>query len=148
VKFAEILRVCALERDLQLFPLGVHSQVGDRGSSLSGGQKARVNLARALYQGGQVMLLDDILSALDPRVGQHVFREAIVKYLGSSLRILATHQVRFLPQADHILLLDKVSLKTCNQFRRHSHSVFYRQFLYSGQSSIPRILRRTSEVRS
>ena len=47
--------------------------VGERGVTLSGGQKARVNLARALYDDGDVFLLDDPLSAVDSEVGRHIF---------------------------------------------------------------------------
>lgn len=60
-KYKKVLHVCALEKDLQLFPFGDQTIVGDRGVSLSGGQKARINLARALYTDADIYLLDDPL---------------------------------------------------------------------------------------
>ena len=66
-RYNEILHVCALEDDLKQLPFGENSIVGERGVALSGGQKARVNLARALYRPADVYLLDDPLSAVDAR---------------------------------------------------------------------------------
>lgn len=88
-----------MEADLDRMPGGLHEQIGERGTTLSGGQKARLALARAVYaEDADVVVLDDPLSALDPSVQRHVFQEAIV---GRFLRrgcavILATHQVHLL----------------------------------------------------
>lgn len=60
-----MLRQCALETDLKLFEAGDKTEVGERGLTLSGGQKARVTLARAVYSSAEIVLLDDILAALD-----------------------------------------------------------------------------------
>ena len=60
-------------QDLELLADGDRTMVGERGVTLSGGQKARVNLARALYDDGDVFLLDDPLSAVDSEVGRHIF---------------------------------------------------------------------------
>ena len=77
--------------------------------SLSGGQKARVNLARALYRSADVYLLDDPLSAVDAHVGRVLFDDCIVGYLGNTTRILVTHQVQLLQEVDDILILQDVS---------------------------------------
>lgn len=73
--------MCALERDFELFPYGDGTIVGERGVSLSGGQRARVNLARAIYKRADVYLLDDPLSAVDTHVGKHIFEKCIKEYL-------------------------------------------------------------------
>lgn len=59
-------------------PNGDLSLVGDRGQSLSGGQKARVNLARAVYRDADIYLLDDPLSAVDATVGRHLFEKYFI----------------------------------------------------------------------
>ncbi|KAG8968451.1 hypothetical protein FRC03_007393 [Tulasnella sp. 419] len=64
-RYKKVLNQCALERDLTLFEGGDLTEVGEKGMTLSGGQKARVTLARAVYSNAQTLLLDDILSALD-----------------------------------------------------------------------------------
>jgi ABC-type multidrug transport system fused ATPase/permease subunit len=54
-----------LERDLELFEAGDKTEVGEKGLTLSGGQKARITLARAIYSRAQIILLDDVLAALE-----------------------------------------------------------------------------------
>lgn len=63
-RYQRVVKACALLRDFKQFPQGDQTIVGDRGSSLSGGQKARINLARAVYRQTDVYLLDDPLSAV------------------------------------------------------------------------------------
>nr|CAD7589683.1 unnamed protein product [Timema genevievae] len=105
-RYQEVVRVCALERDLQLFPYGDKTIVGERGVSLSGGQRARINLARAVYRESDVYLLDDPLSAVDTHVGKHLFEECITSYLRGKARILVTHQLQHIKYADHIVILN------------------------------------------
>lgn len=70
-RYQKVVKACALERDFRQFPQGDQTVVGERGSSLSGGQKARINLARALYRQSDIYLLDDPLSAVsDHKMGQ------------------------------------------------------------------------------
>ena len=71
--------------------------------------QARINLARALYKPASVYLLDDPLSAVDARVSRHIFEKCIKKHLQGHLRILVTHQLQYLPQADHIVVFTNVS---------------------------------------
>ncbi|KAF2351830.1 ABC transporter type 1 transmembrane domain [Trinorchestia longiramus] len=104
-KYGEVIKVCGLEADLEQLPEGDLSLVGERGTSLSGGQKARVNLARAVYLEGDVVLLDDPLSAVDTVVGRHLFRRCIRTHLRSKAVILVTHQLQYIRAADNILVL-------------------------------------------
>uniref|UniRef100_A0A3P8SC25 Cystic fibrosis transmembrane conductance regulator n=1 Tax=Amphiprion percula TaxID=161767 RepID=A0A3P8SC25_AMPPE len=92
-------------RDLQLLPDGDQTLIGDRGATLSGGQKARVNLARAVYQDADIYLLDDPLSAVDAEVGRHLFEQCICGLLKNKPRILVTHQLQYLKAADQIVVL-------------------------------------------
>nr|XP_023023674.1 multidrug resistance-associated protein 4-like [Leptinotarsa decemlineata] len=81
--------------------------VGDRGVTLSGGQKARVNLARAVYRKTNIYLMDDPLSAVDSHVGKHLFEECIVEYLKGKTRVLVTHQLQYLNKADLIIVINQ-----------------------------------------
>ena len=105
-KYECILDACALKEDLKMFPKGDLTQIGERGISLSGGQQARISLARAVYTEADIYLLDDTLSAVDSKVGQHIFQNCFSGILANRLRILVTHQVQYLETADHILVLD------------------------------------------
>uniref|UniRef100_A0A3P8U3V8 ATP-binding cassette, sub-family C (CFTR/MRP), member 4 n=1 Tax=Amphiprion percula TaxID=161767 RepID=A0A3P8U3V8_AMPPE len=93
------------EEDLQLLPDGDQMLIGDRGATLSGGQKARVNLVRAVYQDADIYLLDDPLSAVDAEVGRHLFEQCICGLLKNKPRILVTHQLQYLKAADQIVVL-------------------------------------------
>lgn len=106
VRYKEVMRVCNLERDMELFPEGDMSIVGERGVSLSGGQKARVNLARALYYDADIYLLDDPLSAVDASVAKHIFNNCLKTFLKKKTVILATHQLQFLSYATKVLVVD------------------------------------------
>ncbi|KAK6635825.1 hypothetical protein RUM44_001079 [Polyplax serrata] len=105
-RYSDVVRVCALSQDFTQLAEGDRTIIGDRGASLSGGQRARVNLARAAYKDADIYLLDDPLSAVDTHVSKHLFEECIVGYLKDKTRILVTHQLQYLKKADHIVLLD------------------------------------------
>uniref|UniRef100_A0A668AYE6 ATP binding cassette subfamily C member 4 (PEL blood group) n=1 Tax=Myripristis murdjan TaxID=586833 RepID=A0A668AYE6_9TELE len=107
-KYDRVLRACALKRDMDLLPDGDLAVIGDRGANLSGGQKARVSLARAVYQDADIYLLDDPLSAVDAEVGRHLFEECICGLLKEKPRILVTHQLQYLKAADQIVVLKEV----------------------------------------
>ena len=79
--------------------------IGDRGINVSGGQKARISLARALYQDADIYLLDDPLSAVDPQVANGIFERAIKSVLKDKCVVLVTHQLQFMRQCPRILIL-------------------------------------------
>ena len=72
-RYKETIKLCCMEYDLSSFKNGSDEVVGDRGTNLSGGQKARLNLARAIYENSDIYLFDDPLSAVDANVGKILF---------------------------------------------------------------------------
>lgn len=105
-RYDEIVKVCALEPDFELFPFGDKTFVGERGKILSGGQKARINLARCVYKRADIYLMDDPLSAVDVNVGKHLYFRCINQYLSDKICILVTHQLQYLHTADRILIME------------------------------------------
>lgn len=109
-RYQDVVTHCALLTDFEQLPNGDKTIVGERGSSLSGGQKARISLARAVYKRADIYLLDDPLSAVDAHVGKHLFDEVIGRngFLArdQATRILITHQVHFLNDADWIVIVE------------------------------------------
>lgn len=99
-RYARTIHACALTDDIKQLPGGDHCEIGERGINLSGGQKQRVNLARAVYSDADVYLMDDCLSAVDAHVGRHIFEECFKRMLAGKTRLIATHQLQYLPQAD------------------------------------------------
>ena len=104
-KFQQIVGVCGLTEDLAVFSNRDLTEIGQRGATLSGGQKARVGLARAVYSNADIYLLDDPLSAVDTKVGRNLFRSCILKYLSGHIRLLVTHQLQFLKDLDNIAVM-------------------------------------------
>jgi ATP-binding cassette subfamily C (CFTR/MRP) protein 1 len=100
-----VLDACALRPDLELFPNGDLTEVGEKGITLSGGQRARVSLARAVYARADLVLLDDVLSAVDSQVARQVFDQVIGPrgLLATKARIVVTHSVSFLPKFDQLV---------------------------------------------
>ncbi|XP_018302134.1 probable multidrug resistance-associated protein lethal(2)03659 [Mycetomoellerius zeteki] len=105
IRYDRVTKVCQLKRDFSLLPYGDKTIVGERGISLSGGQRARINLARAVYTDADIYLMDDPLSAVDAHVGKHMFEECIDKYLRGKARILVTHQLQYLRNVGRIIVL-------------------------------------------
>ena len=106
-KYNRVIEACALTQDIEKFPDCDQTIVGERGVVLSGGQRARVSLARAVYVEADLYLLDDPFSALDLKVTQHIFSECIKGLLGQKTRLLTTHHERVIREADDIIVLCK-----------------------------------------
>lgn len=106
MRYKTVLKVCSLNRDISMLPYGDFTIVGDRGVSLSGGQRARINLARAVYKDADIYLLDDPLSAVDTHVGKTLFDQCILGFLNEKVVILATHQLQFVSKASQVVLLE------------------------------------------
>nr|QFR37217.1 ABC transporter [Cyberlindnera americana] len=105
-KYQTVVKACALDVDFKNLPGADMTEVGERGITLSGGQKARINLARAVYADRDIILLDDVLSAVDARVGKHIMDECICGLLANKTRLLATHQLSLIGAANRIIILD------------------------------------------
>lgn len=116
LRYRNVVTRCSLKRDFSLLPNADKTIVGERGVSLSGGQRARVNLARAVYQDADIYLLDDPLSAVDTHVGRELFDQCIMRYLKDKTVILVTHQLQFLKDVDHIIILESGSIKAQGTF--------------------------------
>nr|POE76226.1 metal resistance protein ycf1 [Quercus suber] len=101
------VKACALTEDFATLPDGDQTEVGERGISLSGGQKARLTLARAVYARADIYLLDDVLSAVDQHVGRHLINNVLGPkgLLSGKTRILATNSIPVLLEAHYIVLL-------------------------------------------
>ncbi|PHH55270.1 Canalicular multispecific organic anion transporter 1 [Ceratocystis fimbriata CBS 114723] len=114
------IRACALLDDFAQLPDGDETYVGERGISLSGGQKARVALARAVYARADIYLLDDVLSAVDSHVGKHIIDNVLGPrgLLETKTRILATNSIPVLREATHITLLRDGRITEAGTFKQ------------------------------
>ncbi len=109
VKYFESTEAAALRPDIKILPAGDKTEIGERGINLSGGQKARVSLARAFFASyrSQIYLLDDPFSAVDGNTGNLIFQKGIVRLLKDKLRIIALNShMHLLKYFDRIVVLE------------------------------------------
>ena len=112
-RYESVLDACALQPDIEILPAKDMTEIGERGVGLSGGQKARVCLARALYSPEtSLLLLDDPLSSVDSHVGEHLFNNAISGALTEdTTRVLVTHHTQYLHRCDWVIVVEEGKIK-------------------------------------
>ena len=103
--YEKVFKDCELEADIKPFLEGDKIEIGARGVNLSGGQRARVGIARELYAGGDIFLFDDCFSALDPQVADKIFKKIILSELQNQTRIVVTHAFHLASLAPRIIVL-------------------------------------------
>ncbi|CAJ0583799.1 unnamed protein product, partial [Mesorhabditis spiculigera] len=105
--YERVLYACSLSKDLAILPEADNTEIGEKGINLSGGQKARISLARAVYQNHDVYILDDPMSAVDATVGEEMFHSVIGPdgMLRNKTRILVTNEMGYLRHSNLILVM-------------------------------------------
>ncbi|XVF24656.1 hypothetical protein REPUB_Repub13aG0145900 [Reevesia pubescens] len=130
-RYADALQACALDVDISLMAGHDMAYIGEKGTNLSGGQRARLALARAIYQDSDVYMLDDILSAVDVHVGKWILHNAILgPLMEHKTRVLCTHNVQAISSADIIVVMERGHVKWVGSSGDLSVSV------YSGFASV------------
>lgn len=124
-RYDEVLRVCSLDKDIALLPDGDDTIVGERGVSLSGGQRARVNLARAVYHDADIYLLDDPLSAVDTVVAKQIYNECICGFLKKKTVVLATHQTQLIQRDTTVLYMEACRQVSCKKLFDNTELMAY-----------------------
>jgi ABC-type sulfate/molybdate transport systems ATPase subunit len=110
-RYVDTIMSCQLETDLSLMPAGDMTEIGEKGINLSGGQKARLALARAVYARPDVLIMDDPISALDPHVRKDIFDQVFCGLMKGKTQILVTHAVEFIHLADHVIVVKDGSVQ-------------------------------------
>lgn len=121
--YSKIIDACCLEKDIETLLNGDLTEIGDRGTNLSGGQKTRITLARALYSQADLYLLDDPLSALDVKVGRKIFDKAIKEMLKDKCVIFVTHQIHYLQEVDWIFSFENGKIVQQGSFNEFKNSL-------------------------
>ena len=106
-RYTSVIEACALDQDVATFEDGDLTEIGSHGLKLSGGQRSRLSLARALYSRAELLVLDDVFSAVDANVGRHLLNHALTgRLVEGRTRILATHHIQLcLPKARYTVVL-------------------------------------------
>uniref|UniRef100_A0A670K1M6 ABC-type glutathione-S-conjugate transporter n=1 Tax=Podarcis muralis TaxID=64176 RepID=A0A670K1M6_PODMU len=127
--YNRVVEACALEPDLESFPAGSQTEIGEKGINISGGQKQRLSLARAVYKKASIYLLDDPLSAVDSQVGQHIFEQVIGPngLLKNKTRVLVTNTIHILPKVDNIIVIMNGTISENGSY----HELVQRQWAFA-----------------
>ncbi|EKM53211.1 uncharacterized protein PHACADRAFT_259405 [Phanerochaete carnosa HHB-10118-sp] len=119
----EIIKACCLEHDLEMLPNGEDTEIGEKGINLSGGQKARVSLARAAYSEADIVLMDDSLSAVDAYVGKSILENCLLTGpLADKTRVLVTHALHVLDKTDYIYVMEHGVIAEQGTFQELMHN--------------------------
>jgi ABC-type multidrug transport system fused ATPase/permease subunit len=105
-RFDDAIERSQMITDLAELPGGEATILGDKGVNLSGGQKVRLSLARALYANQDIILMDDPISALDVKVGKTIMEDTIIGHLAGKTRVIVTHAISYLSFFDHIYIME------------------------------------------
>lgn len=105
------------------------TEIGEKGINLSGGQKARVSLARAVYSDKDLLLMDDPISALDANVKKKIFLNVFRKHCKDKTRVLATHAVDFLALVDRVIVLQNGKVVVNGPYDQISDNEYLKQVM-------------------
>lgn len=137
-RYLGVIQACNLEEDCSKMENGDLTQVGERGVTLSGGQRARLALARCIYSDTSIVLLDDPLSAVDARVANCIFEDCIRGFLKGVTRVMTTHNWQLLRNADQIVWVDGLGgVHSGSLEKLMNNSAFMSQYSLSTKESSP-----------
>lgn len=119
-----------MKRDFELFTHGDKTMIGEKGATLSGGQKARISFARSLYSESDILLLDDLLSAVDVHVGKFMMTETLLKYSKDKTRVLVTHALYYLKYVDKVLIMEDGRIVEQGSYEKLKNSARFKE-IYS-----------------
>ena len=125
--YNKVIDLCELKVDIDSLIGADQTEIGEKGINLSGGQKARVSLARAIYSNCDITILDDPISALDANVGHNIMTKLIMKELKGKTRILVTHALQYLNNCDKIYYMNLGRIEWVGSFTQLLEQPFYKE---------------------
>ena len=144
-KYNKVLKISELLPDLEILKGGDMTEIGERGINLSGGQKARVSIARALYSDSDIYLLDDPISALDAHVGRNIINNVLCDYLKNKTRILVTHAIQYCDRADRIVYMKDGKIEWEGDFQSLEEQEFYKNMVIKKKEEEDNLQKKNSE---
>ena len=128
-KYKKIVSICQLEQDFKSLANGDQTIIGEKGINLSGGQKARLSIARAIYNNAEIYIFDDPLSALDAYVGKKLFKDVFNDFLKDKTFIISTHALQYLCFFDKIIYMEKGKIEWIGSYEELKKQKFYKEFV-------------------
>ena len=139
-KFWKVIEVCQLSDDLKLFPANEYSEVSPGGANLSGGQKARICLARAVYNDADIYILDDPISSVDPIVFNKIYGALLLNYLKDKTRIVLQHDQNFIQYMEYIYYINEGKIVFSGTYNEFINTKWYKKMTNKEATHIEKIL--------
>ena len=128
-KYKRIINLCQLKEDLETFEGKDLTEIGEKGINLSGGQKARISLARLLYNEPDIYLFDEPIAAVDANIGQKIMENCIINYLNKKTRIVVTHALNYLKYMDKIIYMKSGTIEWYGNYKELQNQPFYSKLM-------------------
>ncbi|CAD8188699.1 unnamed protein product [Paramecium pentaurelia] len=125
--YDQAIKYSCLTLDLEILVNGDQTMIGEKGINLSGGQKSRISLARAIYSQADIYLFDDPLSAVDAQVGHFILKECFINLLKGKTRILITHALNYCKYTDYIYLMQKGEIIEEGDYQKMQNNLIYQE---------------------
>ena len=126
--YNNVIDITQLNQDINVLDNKDMTEIGEKGVNLSGGQKLRISLARALYSEADIYLLDDPFSALDSYIGGLIMEKCLLGHIKYSTRILITHSLQYLKYVDRVIVMEKGKVKWIGKYKELCEQPFYESF--------------------
>ena len=128
-KYNQVINACQLDKDFENLKHGDLTEVGSTGNNISGGQRARISLARAIYKEADIYLFDDPIPSVDSYVSVKIFHQAIVNLLKNKTRIFVTHDTRNLKVSSRIIYMNNFKIEFNGTYDELSKNENYKDII-------------------
>ena len=147
-KYNQVVNACQLDKDFNNFKHSDMTEVGSTGNNISGGQRARIALARALYRDADIYLFDDPIPSVDTFVSMKIFHQAIVNFLKNKTRIFVTHDLRNLKYCSRIIIMNNFKIEFNGDYDEFSKIEKYKNLneINSIQNKMPLLNQNITEI--
>ena len=128
-KYNQVVNACQLDKDFENLKHGDQTEIGSTGNNISGGQRARIALARAIYKDSDIYLFDDPISSVDTYISMKIFHQAIVNLLKNKTRIFVTHDTRNLKYSSRIIVMNQFKIEFDGNYEQFSGKDAYNDII-------------------
>ena len=128
-KYNQVVNACQLDKDFENLKHGDLTEIGSTGNNISGGQRARIALARAIYKDADIYLFDDPISSVDTYISMKIFHQAIVNLLKDKTRIFVTHDTRNLKYSSRVIVMNHFEIEFNGNYEQFSEKEEYKDII-------------------
>ena len=130
-KYNQVVNACQLDKDFENLKHGDMTEVGSTGNNLSGGQRARIALARAIYKEADIYIFDDPIPSVDTYISMKIFHQGIINLLRNKTRIFITHDIRNLKYSSRIIIMNNFKIEFNGNYEELCKNENYKDINYN-----------------